>query len=85
MLAADPNTDEVRQCQFVAAITGFSLQIEQVDPNSKETKSANPSGLFPCVQTDTGAVSGVLAICKYMCRKSNKLLGSDAKETAQIN
>ena len=53
---------------------------------SKEMKALNPMGKYPFIETSSGAICGVLPVCKYFCRQAKKLLGSgDAKETAQID
>lgn len=68
----------VNQCQVTAALCGSSLQIVQVDDAmraSKEHKALNPSGTYPLLETDKGSLTGVVPICKYLCKSSKKLLG----------
>lgn len=84
-----PNSIQVNQCQITAAFTGSKLQIVQVDDGmraSKEHKALNPTGNYPLLETDQGSLVGVVAICKYLCKQSKKLLGDGgALQLAQID
>jgi len=51
----------------------------------KEFKAKNPSGLFPFLETPKGNLFGVIAITKFLAKSAGKLLGSNAKEQAQVD
>jgi hypothetical protein len=67
---------EVLQCKFVAALTGCSLNVQVVsetERTSKEMKTKNPLGVFPFIESESGPISGLLSVCKHICRLTGKL------------
>jgi len=50
--------------------------LSKEDMDSKEQKKENPLGQYPCLKTPQGTLAGVLPICKYIAKRSQKLLGS---------
>ena len=72
------NSVNVNQCQIAAAICGATLNVVVVDDatrNSKEHKALNPTGVYPLLETKEGTLAGIVPICKFLCKQSNKLLG----------
>ena len=71
----------VNQCQITAALCGSNLTIVLVDDemiSSKEHKALNPTGKYPLLETENGSLSGVVPICKFLCKSSKKLLGDES-------
>lgn len=74
--------------EVVAKFLGIDLELNRIpyaDWKSAEHLKRHPLGKVPVLETPEGCIYESLSIIRYLARRSGKLYGGSAAETAQID